>query len=410
MLGKFAQEIAGSTARIIDHSIIITDTKGIVIGASVKDRIGSFHEASISVIEKRQGEIVSEEEASQLVGTMQGITYPIQNMGQEIVGTVAIIGIPKEVTPFALIVKKQIEMLIREKQLSDSATNKENALQNVIQDIAHFVSGVSDREILLLRAREMGFDPKLLYVPIAIDLYQFGRYVHDRWRKLKKKGESPEFAIETLKREILLKIRNIFNYDRDISAIAGNNKYIIFCVINPQTRNYREKVYERVNINCQKILDALKEKGLKAAIGIGFFAEGIEQLSSSYREAWQALLLGKKFNQGPGVYDIQDFRLEELLASLKPELKVRYIKDYLEKLKNRPDWTEMRNTLMAWSINRFNYVRTANDLHIHRNTLEYRLNKIHRLTGRNPKKFKENQELYIAFRLDSFTEPAIQEK
>jgi len=51
---------------------------------------------------------------------------------------------------------------------------------------------------------------------------------------------------------------------------------------------------------------------------------------------------------------------------------------------------------IAWCESGFNLVHAASDLHLHRNTLIYRLNKIARLTGRAVKDYRGALALYLA--------------
>jgi carbohydrate diacid regulator len=50
MLDKIAQKLASSTAELIGIDIIITDEKGMIIGASDPSRRGTLHEPSLEVI------------------------------------------------------------------------------------------------------------------------------------------------------------------------------------------------------------------------------------------------------------------------------------------------------------------------------------------------------------------------
>jgi carbohydrate diacid regulator len=50
-------------------------------------------------------------------------------------------------------------------------------------------------------------------------------------------------------------------------------------------------------------------------------------------------------------------------------------------LHDRPDWPALRQTLVAWAEGGFNLLRAAERLHVHRNTLLYRLDKIEQLFG-----------------------------
>ncbi|MFF7655802.1 PucR family transcriptional regulator [Streptomyces sp. NPDC007983] len=52
-------------------------------------------------------------------------------------------------------------------------------------------------------------------------------------------------------------------------------------------------------------------------------------------------------------------------------------------LRTQPDWPVLRETVVAWCENGFNLVRASAALHIHRNTLVYRMNKIEHISGRS---------------------------
>jgi len=60
----------------------------------------------------------------------------------------------------------------------------------------------------------------------------------------------------------------------------------------------------------------------------------------------------------------------------------------------------LQNTLETWFIHNLQNNNTAKALFIHRNTLEYRLNNITKLTGLDLSKFDDRVLLYIALQLD----------
>ncbi|MNJ78274.1 Carbohydrate diacid regulator [compost metagenome] len=57
-------------------------------------------------------------------------------------------------------------------------------------------------------------------------------------------------------------------------------------------------------------------------------------------------------------------------------------------------------TLNAWFLNNVQPTATAKALYIHRNTLEYRLNRISELTGLNLANFDARLLLYVGLQLD----------
>jgi len=411
MLLKYSQEIAQSTSDIIGYDVLITDINGFIIGASKIERVGSLHEQSLKVISSNRGEAVDEKEAQKFKGTLPGVTHAIQSMTGKVEGSMAITGNPEEVNPFALIVKKQIEILLRERELQEYSTNREETLQNLIHDISSYMPGVTDKRMLITRAKEFGFDPSSLYIPIAVDLYQFARYARKiREKCMQDSAQTPELLIQRTKNRILHIIRSAFPEKSDLSTMTGNNKYFILHAVENSASQKEETEEGETYQACRKILDGLSEMNLNAAIGTGSIAVNIFELYTACHEAWHALQLGKKFNQGPGIYNIQNYRVEELLSTLKPEQRNRFIHRHVAPFRKQKDWPELQSTFISWCENNFSLVGAARDLHIHRNTLNYRLDKISRTGNINLKNYRETMKLYLAFRLEKFVGPGLQEE
>ncbi|MEV2210292.1 helix-turn-helix domain-containing protein [Streptomyces sp. NPDC050997] len=60
------------------------------------------------------------------------------------------------------------------------------------------------------------------------------------------------------------------------------------------------------------------------------------------------------------------------------------------------DWSALRDTITAWCESGFNLVRASAALHIHRNTVVYRMHKIEQLTGRPLREHRTTMALYLA--------------
>ena len=87
---------------------------------------------------------------------------------------------------------------------------------------------------------------------------------------------------------------------------------------------------------------------------------------------------------GPaGVVPISDYRVEQLLTTVGVAARRRHITTVLGPLVGQPDWEELRATVISWTEQGFQLTGAAQRLHIHRNTLIYRLQKIQRITGRD---------------------------
>ncbi len=397
---RYAQEIACSTSDVIGYAVLITDLDGIIIGSSQPERVGSLHEASLNVIRSGLGESVDDAEASRLKGTYPGVTYPISGFSGDVVGTMAIRGTPWDVRPFALIVKKHIEIMIREKRLLEVAQYREQSLQTVVSDMVHYVRGGHDRKNLLARAREFGYDPSRRYMPMGVDLYQFGRYAH----KIRSEGPDAEVIIQSTKNRILRVIRDLFHKDRaHLVSMMGNNRYVILYALPEGLTN--DLWHAEGRAVGESVLEALAQLEHKVAVGVGSASSGLEELASAYREAWNVLSLGKKFRQGPGVFPVWEYRVEELLVHIPPAERNRFVHRIVRDLKPHRDWTILRDTIIQWCDGGFSLVEASRSLHIHRNTLLYRLNKVEDILGVNVRDFRECLRLYVAFQLERFAEP-----
>jgi carbohydrate diacid regulator len=75
------------------------------------------------------------------------------------------------------------------------------------------------------------------------------------------------------------------------------------------------------------------------------------------------------------------------------------IKREMKQLLEADDWEDIAQTIKAWCDSGFNKVHTANSLHIHRNTLKYRMEKIEEITGVNIKDFRKMLYLYLGISL-----------
>lgn len=413
LVQKYAQEIASSTAAIIGHNIIITDVDGKIIGASQSERIGQLHEASLEVARTGAASETTREQARQFRGTLPGVTFPIQNLNGRTVGTMALTGSPDEVRPFGLIVKKQIEILLRERELYVYSSSRESILQDLIHDLETFVPGVGNETMLQSRAIEFGYDPSLFYIPIVVDLYQFGRYALEVRRECRD-GDSGqvEMRILNVKRAVLAEMRGIFSHPRTVSSISGNNRFVTLHAVkdadHADPQHEKAALVQVVELS-QGLLDRLEDYGLKAAIGIGSPAHSVAALSLSCQEARKALMLGKKFKQRPDVYCIADFRMEDVISTIDAPVRIRFIKALTGNLRGKSDWQELEKTIRAWCESGFSLVETARRLHIHRNTLIYRLEKIRRLTGEDIHSFRTCFNLYFALLLGQYSGPAAKE-
>jgi carbohydrate diacid regulator len=129
-------------------------------------------------------------------------------------------------------------------------------------------------------------------------------------------------------------------------------------------------------------------------------------MHSSYRHAAAALRIGPVLDPDARVFAVADLRVPQLVAAAVGQVRSEYAASVLGGLRDRADWPTLRETLIAWSEGGFNLLRAAERLHIHRNTLLYRLAKIEQLSGRQMREPTQAIATYLAALADLLDSPA----
>jgi carbohydrate diacid regulator len=193
-------------------------------------------------------------------------------------------------------------------------------------------------------------------------------------------------------------LRTTFTPSHDVVAALPSDRFVALHRV-ASTRRTDDQT-DALRALCRDVVDQLNRRhALTATVGIGAVATTVTQLHDSYQDASIALRLGARLTTGsepaPTITPIDDMRIHQLIATAgRP--RARLVEALTADLRTQADWHALRATLVAWCETGFNLVRTAAALHIHRNTLVYRLNKITQLTGRSTRDHRATLALYLA--------------
>lgn len=390
---SLAQEIAGDTSAVIGFNVLITDADGMVIGSGDSSRVGTFHEASVEVIRTQEPATHNASQAHQLRGVRPGMTLPLVTGGQA-VGTVGITGTPAQVRRFGLLVKRQTEILLRESVMLRSRLLAERAAETLLADIASYDPQVVEGDFLVFRAAELGFDLRLQRVAVAIEVS-----VPDAGTR--RQGAPPTRDMALVRSELLRTVREVFADPQDIVASTAPGW------IGVLRRLPARAEVTSLAADCRRITDVIAaQDGLAARAGIGEPAVSVAGLRDSWQDACDALRLGARAAGGSPVHLIAELRVHQVLAAVNQPARRRLIGLTTANLRAQPDWPVLRSTITAWCESGFSLVRTSTALHIHRNTVVYRMNKIEQLTGRPLREHRTTMALYLACLADELGEGA----
>ncbi len=159
---------------------------------------------------------------------------------------------------------------------------------------------------------------------------------------------------------------------------------------NPRPREIAEQLRTKITVDLPGI-----------TLALGREAPTVATWSRSLREAEQALMLGRQLLDAARVLDFGDLGVYRLLALLResPELWEFYratlapLADY-----DRTQDAELLKTLDAFFTHLGNLTRTAEALHVHRNTLLYRLGRIAEISGLDLDNAEDRLALWIALK------------
>ncbi|MFI9170143.1 CdaR family transcriptional regulator [Streptomyces lincolnensis] len=379
---SLAQEIAGDTSAVIGFNVLITDAEGMVIGSGDSSRVGTFHEASVEVVRTQEAATHSAHEAQRLRGVRPGVTLPLVTDGRA-VGTVGITGTPAQVRRFGLLVKRQTEILLRESVMLRSRLLSERAAEKLLADIAAYDAQVVEGDFLLFRAAELGFDLRLRRVAVAFEVT-----VPDA--AARRRG-APTQDMALIRSELLRSVREVFADPQDI--VAGTAPGWIGVLHRLPARRPTTALVA----DCRRVTDVIAaQDGLTARVGIGEPAASVSGLHDSYQDACDALRLGARSTDDSPVHLIADLRVHQLVAAVGQSARGRLLDLTAAELRAQPDWPALRDTVTAWCENGFSLVRASAALHIHRNTVVYRMQKIEQITGRPMRDHRATMALYLA--------------
>lgn len=145
-----------------------------------------------------------------------------------------------------------------------------------------------------------------------------------------------------------------------------------------------------------------REQHLSYSFGLGNPFTGALNLSASYREALYALQDGERMERKRFAMLYRSMDVGRLFRLLPHGEAERYYREALKELlgPGEQEHGEMLRTLKAYYENHCNLIETAKALHVHRNTVVYRIEKAEKLLGRKLKDAHTAFGFRVAFAME----------
>jgi purine catabolism regulator len=145
--------------------------------------------------------------------------------------------------------------------------------------------------------------------------------------------------------------------------------------------------------------------GDAVAMGYGAVRSGATEVAGAAREAEQALTMGRRLFGADSATAFADLGLYRLLYALQPLPELRGFRDdVLGRLRTKDRGDVLKHTLMAYLATNGSPTDAAGRLHLHRNTVLYRLGRIEDLLGVDLRDAEVRLTLHLALKIGDVLE------
>ncbi|MDF7666954.1 sugar diacid recognition domain-containing protein [Orbaceae bacterium ESL0727] len=375
---QIAQQIVNRTMKIIDCNINVMDADGRIIGSGDLDRIGELHEGAMLAISQKRIVSIDSATAQRLHGVKPGVNLPLQ-LNDQIVGVIGLTGEPSKIKQFGELVCMSAEMMMEQTQLLTELT-QDNRLKEEL--ILTLIETDNLSTSMTQWVKRLNIDLELHRVVAVIEI------------------DSGQLGIDTAMSELQ-------NLQTQIQLLSHNNLVAIksvteLVILMPALNRYGRWDLTEHKKKLEHFVREIKNSTqLDIRISLGnYFPQGEDKIAKSYQTAKTTMLIGKQRMPDTRNYYYQELILPVLLHGLSQDWRAEELLLPLKQLKMNDNNGVLQKTLQVWFNKDVQANETAHTLFIHRNTLEYRLNKIAKLTGLNLAKFDDRLLLYIALQLD----------
>lgn len=333
---ELAQEIVNSMMKQIPYNINMMNEDGVIIASGDKSRIGQAHLGANQVIKMKKTLPMVSEHGDH---GQPGVNMPI-NYKDEIIGVVGITGSPERVVPLASLLKVATELLVEQSELQSKEDQKKTKLNRFL---FRWIQPNNDPATI----KNLKLEAEQLHIDLSLS-----RYVVDM-------------------KTSLAQARKIKLHFSDFLLNRADNTQIIITDSDE---------------TIAKIIEIADSKGIK--IGI---SDKQQNIAKAFRQAQitvnLAAQLGIKDQRYSDIYFINEIK--------NSNLAMNHVVEKLKNISRMDQGSEYLQSLFVYVRKNQVINKAASELHIHRNTLTYRLEKIRTWTNLDPWNTENLMQLYV---------------
>ncbi|WP_431223423.1 sugar diacid recognition domain-containing protein [Serratia sp. L9] len=359
-----ARQIVQRAMSIIHHSVNVMDSNGVIIASGNASRLYQRHEGAVLALAENRVVEIDVATARNLKGVQPGINLPFSFRHQQ-VGAIGISGDPEQVRAYAELVKMAAELMVEQAAMLDQNQWERRYREELANQLLQAHSEPGSREEM---AAYLGLDlqqPRIVWI---VEL-------HEPQPQLLR-GLLAE--LESTQREALI-------------TMTSFNELVL---LRPACLKQGVWDLQQERKQAQHLQHELQKRfNLRMIVG-GFFTgeDGVYRSILTARAA-QTMARRLKLRHHQLFYD--DYPLPSLLCDLGEDWRAQELSRPWRHLSVQDDKGVLRNTLRQYFHHNGDHTQTAAHLHIHVNTLRYRLQSVEKNTGLKINQLADILQLYI---------------
>jgi carbohydrate diacid regulator len=206
--------------------------------------------------------------------------------------------------------------------------------------------------------------------------------------------EEQQLQLDAVTESINNRLRSAFkNLTDNLVAYFGGDQFALIKGINGDTLTTLNTIRFMVE-KAETVMDTLRNAGLghMITIGVGQYYQDLGGLRKSYQDAKLALEVGSKVWGLGKIYHIKQVGMFITLAPASQDRKAELAHQILSPLLRDE---QLFKTVQVFLTSGLNLTEAAEKLHIHRNTLIYRLDKTKKRVGLDPRHFDDALQIKL---------------
>ncbi|WP_459377699.1 sugar diacid recognition domain-containing protein [Serratia sp. ser-z] len=359
-----ARQIVQRAMGIISYSVNVMDSNGVIIASGNPQRLFQRHEGAVLALAENRVVEIDRATAEHLKGVRPGINLPFSFRNQR-VGVIGISGEPAEVRAYAELVKMAAEMMVEQAALLDQHQWEKRYREELANQLLQPQPNTASLEAM---AAYLGLDLRQTRIVWIVELQE---------------------AQPHLLRELLAELEAT---QRDaLIAITGFNEMTL---LRPACMAQGEWSLKLERQQAQRLQNQLKHRFRVRLIVGGFYDDPQSAYRSSLTaRATQAMAQRLKLRHATLFY--HDYPLPSLLCDLGEDWRAQELGRPWRTLGEQDEKGVLRSTLRHYFSQNCDQTQTAAQLHIHVNTLRYRLQRIEAITGMKINQLTDSLRLFI---------------